>query len=196
MDVDPLASVRIWGVEIELAGRTFDIPAKPAADWWPVFLSGNPTEALDFILSNPDDPESIDELLLTGEIAGEELAEALIDALEEVAGRPFQVAAMLAMVTVKHWAEVNGTLVRSGFRWDEMPIGAALDALYSIWVENFKPEDRVKFDAMLDRPIPGTRRRIDRQQAMQDFEAIAGPRPTSRPASAAPSDSEPPRTPR
>ncbi len=81
-----------------------------------------------------------------------------------------------------------------------MPLGAALDAIYSIYVENMKTEDRIKFDAMLDKPlkIPGRKLRpADQAKAISDFEAIAGPRPTSGvTASAERSDSAHPKTPR
>lgn len=181
MDVDPAASMQLWAIEVQLGGRIFDIPALPAINWWPVITSGNPTQILDLITSDPEDPDSIDEQILAGTVTGEEIVEAALDAIEAAAGRPFQAAFMIAEVANRQWAEINGALVRRGFRWEGMPLGSALDAIYSLVTEGMKAEDRTKFDALLDRPLAMSghkRRPADTARAFSEFEALAGPRPT------------------
>jgi hypothetical protein len=181
MDVDPLASMRCWAIEIELGGRTFEIPALPAVDWWPVLVSADLAQILDFVVSMPDDPLNLDDLLLTGAVSGDALTEALIDAVEEATGRSLHASIVLAAVAANSWATVNGELAQRGFRWDIQPIGAALDAIYAVVTSRMEKEPLDKFLALLENEAlttgkaPSGRRR---EKALADFEAMAGPRPT------------------
>jgi hypothetical protein len=145
------------------------------------------------LVSTPDD--DLDELLLTGVIEAGELSSVLLEAIEEATGRPFQVAYALAMVAQLQWPMINGLMVQHGFRWDQQPIGAALDAIYQIVVSMLAEEPRKKFLALLDKPPPGHRGERSREKVMTEFETIAGPRPTGGVKSTgAPSDSARPRT--
>jgi hypothetical protein len=87
VEVDPLASMRCWAIQLELGGRTYEVPALPAVDWWPVLVSADLGQILDFVVSTPEDPFNLDDLLLDGAFTTAELIEVLTDALEEVAGR-------------------------------------------------------------------------------------------------------------
>jgi hypothetical protein len=180
MDVDPLASMRCWEIELELGGRTYDVPALSAIDWWPVLISGDPTQLLDFVVSTPEDPFNLDDLLLEGAIDPEELAEVTSDAIEAAAGRTFYSAYVLATVAASQWSSVNGALVRHGFRWEDQPLGAALDAIYAEVTSRLEKDNLTKFLTLLDNPPVGKKARPrDREKVMDDFETIAGPRPTS-----------------
>ena len=201
VDVDPLASMRCWALELELGGRTFDVPALPAADWWPVLVSGDLSQILDFAVSTSGD---LDDLLLTGEVTQDQLAQALTDAVEETAGRPLHASTVLASLASMHWTTINGELAKHGFRWDVMPLGAALDAIYLIAVngipeksEDGKRRPRDEFLALLENEALTTGKPTPRQRAklVNEFEGMAGPRPTSGVRSTgAPSDSARPRT--
>ena len=92
MEVDPLASMRCWAIDLELGGRTYEIPALPAMDWWPVLVSADKTMVLDFLVSRPEDPFNVDELLLLGEFTSEEIAESLTDEIERTVARGVVVA--------------------------------------------------------------------------------------------------------
>lgn len=198
MEVDPLASMQCWAITITLGGREYEIPALPAVSWWPVLVSGDVTQILDFILSTPGDLFSLDELLLSGELTSAEMAPALTDALEVATGRSMHVGIVLATVAGMHWASINGALVRRGFRWEGQPIGAVLDAIYVEVTGRLDKEALDKFEALLEDESatqPGKKRTVS-QNVRSEFEAMAGPRPTPAPAtSAEPSGSEPPRTP-
>lgn len=181
MEVDPLASMRCWAIEIELGGRTYDVPALPAADWWPVLVSGDLGQILDFVTSTPEDPFNLDDLLLEGRVDHKELAESLSDAVETVAGRSFHVAFVIVRVALSQWATVNGAIVRRGFRWDQQPLGAALDALYTTITENMTKENLDKFLALLEDETltqPGKKRKPP-ERVINEFESMAGPRPTA-----------------
>lgn len=181
MDVDPAASMRCWAVELELGGRVFNIPALPAVDWWPVVSEFNLTGILDFIVSTPDDPDNLDDLLLSGAFTTEELTEVLTDAFEEVAGRSLHASYVIASVAGTSWSVVNGALAMAGFRWDQQPLGAALDALYAVIVSRLDKDPLDKFLALLDNEALTTGKPTKRQRAKleSEFETMAGPRPTT-----------------
>ncbi|HEU4751990.1 MAG TPA: hypothetical protein VFU47_02700 [Armatimonadota bacterium] len=196
--MDPLASMRCWAIELELGGRTYEVPALPAVDWWPVLVSAEISRILDFIESNPENPFNLDDLLLEGAFTAAELTEALTDALEEAAGRSFHAAYVLATVADTQWAAINGAIVQGGFRWDEQPLGAALDAIYAVVTARLPEEALKKFLALLDNEaLTAGGKATPRQRAkvQDEFEAMAGPKPTTGVvATGAPSDSARPKT--
>lgn len=173
MDVDPAASLRIWAIEFELGGRTFEVPALPAADWLPLLLEGDPLAVLDL-----GDLGEIDEMILGGEITSEELGKALTSVIEQATGRSFHAALVLAQVAKMQWPIIGGDLVRRGMRFDQVSIGAALDAIHATILGLLKPEAAEKFQALLDSEVsPGGKIRPNRAKAMADFEEMAGPKP-------------------
>ena len=196
MTVDPLASMRCWAIELELGGRTFDVPALPAVDWWPVISSGDLTQILDFVVSTPGDPNSLDEMILR-EGLGSDLTEVLSDAVEAAAGRTFHAARVLAIVAESQWASINGAMVARGFRWDQQPLGAALDAIYAEVISRLDKEALTKFLAVLENEAltKGGRKAKVSEKVVEEFEGFAGPRPTSGVKSTGgPSDNARPKT--
>lgn len=185
---DPLAAMRCWSIELTVGDRVFEIPALTAADWWPALTSGQPIAGvLDLVESG-----ELDELILAGEIDGEALHESLTEALEEVAGRSVHKAIVLAAVAEAHWVVIGGQLARRGFRWDQMPLAAALDAVHLTIVEGLDEKAKAQFDALLDNESlsQGKQSERTREKALDDFSAMAGPRPTGGlKSTGAPSDS-------
>lgn len=204
MEVDPLASMRCWAIELELGGRTFDVPALPAVDWWPVLSAGDLNLILDFVVSDPLDPFDLDEMLLSGALSAGELETALGDAIEAATGRSLHASLVLATVANMQWASINGALVKRGFRWDEQPLGAALDAIYSevterlgnATVDKGKKPPLDAFLALLENEEMTTgKKRAAPARIVDEFESIAGPRPkTGVKSTGAPSDNARPKT--
>jgi hypothetical protein len=196
VQVDPAASMRCWGIELELGGRTYEVPALPAADWFPILASGDLSHILDLVMSTPGEGD-LDEQLLTGEIEGTDLGDVLRDAVEEIAGRSFHSAVVLAVVAEAQWSSINGRLVLAGFRWDVQPIGAALDAIYAVVVGALDDKGRDKFLALLENEAlttPGRKGKVS-QRIVSEFEAMAGPKPTGGlTATGAPSEGRRPKT--
>lgn len=175
MDVDPLASMRCWAIEIELGGRTYDVPALSAVDWWPVLGDANPLAVLDIIESS-----DLDERLLTGELEHGEMIDALREAVEEASGRSFHAAVILVMTANSQWPVINGHLVQRGFRWEGQPLGAALDAVYAVVTTALDEKKRGEFLAILENEnlTSGKPTKRQREKLTNEFEAMAGPRPT------------------
>lgn len=180
-------------IEVELGGQTYQVPALPAVDWWPIVLKLDLMAVLDLI-----EDTSLDDAMISGEVDPEEIQTALVDALEAVAGRSLHALYVLAATAEQHWASVSGKLALAGFRWDVMPLGAALDAIYVTIVGAFqKQEDLDKFLAVLENETlttPGKKRAVS-AKIKDEFETMAGPRPTSGVRSTGgPSGSARPRT--
>lgn len=182
--------MRLWAVDVEIAGGVFEIPALPAATWFPILASGDLARILDLI----EDPE-FDDALIDGTLNGDELADALTDAVEAVTGRSWHIALILVTVASLHWPTVGGELARRGFRWDTSPIGAALDAIYVTIVELLDDAGRTKLQRLIDNPTLTTGgKRVNRDQALTDFALMAGPRPDTARSTGAPFGDEPPKT--
>lgn len=193
MEVDPAASFRIWGVDLDLGGRAFTIPPLPAADWLPMLMVGRTLDVLDLV----DDPNAVDDLITTGEVSPNEIREAARSVIEQVAGRDPDAATVIAQTASRAWPVVGGELVRQGIRMDEIPLGAALDALHLIIVRNLKPEPLARFQTALGGQI-GKPAHPDRRAAEAHMEAEIGPKPAPAPvpapASGGPSANARPKT--
>jgi hypothetical protein len=200
VDVDPLASMRCWAITVDLGGREFEIPALPAVDWWPLVSEMSPLAILDILKSDSADGVELDAMLLDGRVTTSALSQVLTDVVEQATGRSLHAAFVLATVANSQWPVIGGNLARRGFRWDVAPIGAALDAVYSVVTEGLEEKNRDKFLALLEDETlsqPG-KKRSPSQRVVGEFEAMAGPRPAPAPlpgtASAEPSGSPRPRT--
>jgi hypothetical protein len=212
MELDPLSSMRCWAVEFEIGGRTYEVPALPAVDWWPVLSSASPeNKVLDIMPSRLGESDDLDNQLLTGEIDAAELRETLIQVVEDVAGRSLHVARVLVIVAEDRWDLIGPATAQAGFRWDVQPIGAALDLIYGIVMSGLDKDGQAKFTGLLGNESlsrPGEKRQPSKQ-VVREFEAMAGPRPAPRPirgragsalprsqrSSAGPSGGAPPKTP-
>jgi len=161
--------MRCRAVEIELGGQTFAVPPLPAADWWPVLAEGN----LNRIIGLVEDDDILDHLL-DESFDGVEFEQELIRAVEQVSGRTLHEALVIVSVAASAWWWIGGRLARYGFRWDVMPLGAALDAVHGLLMENLTDEVKKKYEAALMPPV----KKIDRAQAVNNFATFAGPIPT------------------
>lgn len=185
MKVDPIAGMRCWAVDVTVGDTVVTIPPLPAVDWWPLLADGAGASTMIGLLPDSD---RFDEELLAGRIDGEELASAFLEAVQEVSGRTLAEAQVIAGVAEAGWMWIGGALAQRGFRWDVMPLGAALDAVHALVLERLSDEDRKKYEQLLAQAAP---EKLDRGRAISEFEAAAGPRPQ---ATAAPSGDTPPRT--
>lgn len=181
--------MRCWAVDVEVGGSVLTIPPLPAADWWPLLADDDLETFLEMLPTGHD----LEDRLIEDPGIGRELAAALLEALEEVAGRPVDQARVIAGVAMQAWSWVGGRMALSGFRWDVMPLAAALDALHVTLQKNLTEEGLKQYEALLNQAAP---KKIDKAQALSDFESGAGPRPSPEPlrSTGEPSGDSPPRT--
>lgn len=189
---DAAASLRLWAIDVDLAGHTLTIPPRPASAWLEAMLAADLTAIVPDML-HPDHDDVVDRLLDDGQVGYDDLVEASKDAVAEAAGRPWWVAYGLVRGAATSWPTVGGQLVLAGVDLGRVSIAAALDAVYAVITGRMSAQQRASFDASLQRPPPsevrsGPGRRRGRRQALEQFAQFAGPPPAAPPpATATPS---------
>jgi hypothetical protein len=152
---DALAALRIWTLEVELAGETFTVPPRPAADWFLAILDEDVPLPLIPGMMDGDAEERIADLLLDGKVSPEEITVRSRELLTEVAGRPWWEADRLIRSSGSSWQIIGGELTRLGVDLGKVSLGAALNAIYVICVRTMDEKERNKFDIDLRLPPIG-----------------------------------------
>lgn len=165
------ASLRVWAVEVDVAGTTYRIPPRPAADWFTAVLSDEPSPIVPGMLEAADQEEVID-ALLEGRLKLDELERVNRDALATASGWKWWEAERLIVSAAVEWRVVGGLLQGAGLDLNAVSVGAALAAMYAMAVTHMKKEDRFAFDAQLSAPPAGSVRAEDYDEG-QFAEAFA-----------------------
>lgn len=167
LEFDPLPSLRMWAVDTEIAGRALHIPPLPAADWLPCLMANDAWAILDLA----DEDPSVE--LLSDGLTVVELGDALRDVVAAVAGRSAQAALSIAVTAAGRWDLIGRHVARTGVRFDQIPIGMALDLLYDSIMQCLDKEQQEQFNRDLEDPAT-------RETGATRFTALAGqPPPTS-----------------
>lgn len=144
---DPVASLRVWAVETDVAGRVLRIPPLPAADWLPPLMTSSPLALLELA-----DDIDVGGLLLDKELTAVELTDALNMLIESATGRTPWAAILLASFAREHWHVIGGELARAGVNFESISIGAALDAIYTTLCRLMDDKGIAKLNRALDHP--------------------------------------------
>jgi hypothetical protein len=169
--VDPVASLGIWAVEVDLAGRVLRIPPLPAGDWLPVLMRLDLRGVRSLI-----EDIGLRRMLLDGVITRAQLEDALERLVEGASGRSAWETFALAHLAAENWRRVGGELARRGVRLDLLPLGAALDAIYGTIAAGMDEKGLANLNRVLERQAPS-----------DTPPAVKGPRPPALvPASAEP----------
>lgn len=170
MRFDPEAALRCWPVHLDLADRTWTIPALPAADWMAATLSG----WLDIIPGLLVDPADLDDLLDDGTVGYTDCVAAARDALEAAAGCRWWTAQRLIHAACD-WGSIGGELLLRGINPAVAPLGAVLAAAYRTATRHAEPAERARIDFELDRPPTGipAAEWFDESEAAEAFMALA-----------------------
>lgn len=150
MRVDPEATLRCWALDVDLAGRTYPIPALPAADWLLPITTGT---WLDIVPGLLTDPTAVDDLLLDGELTYAECKRAAQGAVGAASGMAWWTALRLARAATDSW--ISGELTLRGVDPHRWPLAAYLAAAYRAATEHLEPGKRMSLDMELDRPPAG-----------------------------------------
>lgn len=123
---DAIASLRRWAVEVDLGGRTVRIPPLSAADWLGVLMKVDVLAVFDLA----EDSIDVEDMLIDGVITIEDAKAAAFQLVECAAGRAPWVAFTLAHLAAGNWSTIGADLGRMSVRFESIPVGAALDAIY------------------------------------------------------------------
>lgn len=176
---DALAALRIWAIEVELAGEVFTVPPRPAADWFVAILDEDVPLPLIPGLMDGDAEERLFDLMLGGQVSAELIAQRSRELLTEAAGRPWWEADRLIRSSGASWHIIGGELTRLGVDLGAVSLAAALNAIYVVCVRTMDEKERTKFDIELRLPPIGvegvsTEEMYDERAATAAFVALMG----------------------
>lgn len=179
MAADALAALKIWALEVELAGEIFVVPPRPAVDWFVAILDEDVPLPLIPGLMSGDAEERITDLLLDGAIDTDVVVTRTRELLTAAAGRPWWEADRLIRSAGRDWHIIGGELTRLGVDLDRVSLAAALNAIYVICVRTMDEQERNKFDIDLRLPPIGvdgvtTEEMYDQRAAEAAFAALMG----------------------
>lgn len=176
---DALAALRIWAIEVDLAGQTFVVPARPAVDWFLAILDEDVPLPLIPGMMGGDAEDRVADLLLDGEVTPEDIAKRSRELLTAAAGRPWWEADRLIRSSGASWHIIGGELTRLGVDLGRVSLAAALNAIYVVCVRTMDEKERAKFDIDLRLPPIGVEgvkpeEMYDQRAAESAFAALMG----------------------
>jgi hypothetical protein len=160
---DALAALGTWPIEVELGGRTWTIPATPAAGWFIAILREDPLPIIPGMLGEEEQLDIV-EALAFGLIDVDDITQASRDALEVASGWRWWAADRMIRSAGAEWKIVSGQLIRRGIDLEKLPLGAVLNALYAMSVEGLEGNKRTQFDFDLNRPPAGAMSEEEREE--------------------------------
>ena len=175
-DVDPLASLRISKVAVDLAGRRWLIPALEAATWLEILLDEElDPEALFPGLCGPEVIVEVNDLIILGEITMEQMQEAIFDVIEAASGRRWWVTLRLCRSVRANWDRVGGELASRGVTPFGISLSYWLDGAYATILRLLAEGDVRsvgRFTQQLVSPPPGmAMENFNRDRAAEAFRA-------------------------
>lgn len=171
--VDPVASLRITGVDLLWARRRYAVGPHSAADWLELILDGLLHRVLPGWIEDDRQARELSGLLLDGGIDDEAIKQLTLDSITVVSGRPYWWTFNLigvAASTNTSWATLNGRLLQAGVDPHRISLSAWVDALYAVCVTDMDKEQRIQFDTFMETPPAGTA--IDEEEEGQAFLAL------------------------
>ena len=146
LEVDPIASMRIWAVEIEAGDRLVRIPPLPAADWMPCLMRMDIMGVLDLA-----EGSDLDDALIEGTVTAEQARDAAVKLLESAAGRACWTSMALIALATRYWATIGADLMRASVKFDQISLGAALDAIYGSLTKGIDEKALKRLNLTLER---------------------------------------------
>lgn len=176
---DALAALKIWALDVDLAGETFTVPPIPAVGWFVAILDDTTPLPLIPGLMDGSAEERITDMLLDGAITPEDIVTRSRELLTAAAGRPWWEADRLIRSAAESWQVIGGELTRLGVNLDAVSLAAALNAIYVVCVRTMDEKERNKFDIDLRMPPVGVEgvtveEMYDEKAASAAFAALMG----------------------
>lgn len=179
MAADALAALRVWALDVELAGETFTVPPRLAVDWFLAILDEDVPLPLIPGLMDLEAEDRIADLMLDGAVTAELVATRSRELLTAAAGRPWWEADRLIRSSGASWHIIGGELTRLGVDLGKVSLAAALNAIYVICVRTMDEKERNRFDIDLRLPPIGVEgvtaeEMYDQRAAESAFAALVG----------------------
>lgn len=176
---DALAALKIWALEVDLAGEVFTVPPRPASDWFLAILDEDAMLPLIPGLMDAEAEDRIGEMLLDEIITTDLIVTRSRELLTAAAGRPWWEADRLIRSSGESWHIIGGELTRLGVDLEKVSLAAALNAIYVVCVRTMDEKERNKFDIDLRMPPIGvegvtTEEMYDAKAAEAAFAALMG----------------------
>ena len=140
---DPIQSLCPWPTTFVAAGREYEIPALPAAQWLAVLMNPEATTDDLFIELVPDSMP----LLMDEELDLVELSHVVI---ETVAGRPWYLAIRLILVVHSHWNVLGADMLRKGTDATRLSLSGWLDVALLTLLHNTERKDHTMLLSQLE----------------------------------------------
>lgn len=165
---DAAASLRLWAVEATVGGQLLRVPPLPASDWLPVLMAGD-VMAVVGLLEDFDLAGALTDELFTVV----ELRDALVEVVEAVCGRSVVATFAIAGIAGDRWDVIGADLSRVGVRFDEISIGAALDAIYGSVCRALDEKGLAEFNRILQSPSGEVARPVRQPRGAKPLPASA-----------------------
>lgn len=165
MRPDPLATLRCWALDVDVAGVTYTIAAHPAQVWLLAILSGSYVDVVPGLLTERG---ALNDAIIDGTVDPDELLGAARDAIAATAGTPWWSAIRLAQATADTW--VGAELLLHGVDPGAVSLAAYLAAALRAATKDMDATGRAQLAYDLDRPPEG----VPAEQWFDEDAAAAG----------------------
>jgi hypothetical protein len=175
-DVDPLASLGLSKVAVELAGRRWLIPAVDASVWLRILLAEDlDVEEIFPGLCGPDVIVEVNQLIIEGSITMAEMQDTMFDVIEAASGRRWWITLRLCRTLRSTWDRVGGELASRGVTPFGVSLSYWLDGAYATFLRllaDGDPKNAGRFAQQLVQPPPGlAKANFDQDAAAASFRA-------------------------
>ncbi len=170
MDINGIAALRCWPIDIDIAGRQHRIPPRPAVEWI-VAITGSWADVVPGLVDTAD--LDLTDRISRGEVTFAELTTAAKDAVAAAAGMPWWAAVRLVGAGTNQ-TSAAGELALAAVDAARVSLAAWCSAVYQAMARNADEKQRAKLDRQLLETPEGVtvEERYDEQAAADAFEAM------------------------
>jgi hypothetical protein len=155
--VDPVASLRVAEIDVEIGDYLYTVPALTAADWIEVLDAGSGWSVIPGLLS-PQDKLSVMRDYLSGAVTSQGLLDAGRRVLEVAGGRKWWEVQRLvdSATTAAAWPTVHGNLVWKGVDLDRVTLAGFCNVIWVMGLQGCqKDSERQALEWEITKPPPG-----------------------------------------
>jgi hypothetical protein len=150
MRFDADASMQCWGVYLNIGGRDYYIPPRPAGPWLRAIVTPSYRAIVPGMVSGMPMDDLLD-AMVARRVTLRDLDEAARQAIAEISGMRWWSATRLASWLISNWHTLGSAVLSRGLDMSKAPLGAVLVVTYRVILENCKDEqERQRVDMELD----------------------------------------------